>query len=82
MPIKNNVAGMDFNWRPYCAAVRFKVLEALPGNLLGAPEGEYCYFIAEEVMNDIAAGEFWTEEGLARAMIAAGWSPEDNPDHC
>ncbi len=70
-------AGMDFNWRPYCATVRVKVLKAPERNTLGAPAGSYCYFVTEEVMNDISVGEFWTEEGLARAMFAAGWSPQD-----
>lgn len=67
-------AGLDFNWRPYCAAVRIKIFQDPMREMGGKPL--ICYWVEDEVVNDVESGEFWTEQGLSMAMFQHGWTPD------
>lgn len=69
--------GMDFQNKPYCAAIRAKAFLAPAGNALGVPENTICYWVLGEKTNDIAKGQWWSEDLLCQEMMAAGWDPKE-----
>ncbi len=70
-------AGMDFQRRPWCGAVKGKALAAPEGNPFKLAPGTPVYVMFEECTNDITIGEWWHEDRLCQEMLARGWDPKD-----
>ena len=67
--------GMDFQHKPWCAAVRGKAFAAPPGNRYGIPTGAPVYVLLEDCHNDVEIGQWWTEQMLCDEMLRRGWVP-------
>lgn len=69
--------GMDFQHKPWCAAVRGKAFAAPPGNRYELAPGTPVYVMTEDAHNDVEVGQWWTEQMLCEAILERGWNPKD-----